>query len=197
MTKMTRTALYVILLGACTLAHGQGVPPLAGAKRFTTLIVETVFPYSVQPYASHAPLSLAEVPHTQASPEATLLEMLASMRSGDWGWNSSLWAPDSIKEMNARDLASHTTPADWVKRWRQRPPYAYQLLSRVEYGKYVLIHYEQKAAGAKKGSSDTMALENIGGKWYLTQALAADPILMHWNAPSGRVQVAPNTLFNK
>jgi hypothetical protein len=60
------------------------VPPLAGAKRYTTLIVESVFPFSVQPYAPHAQLSLADVPHTQASPEATLLEMLALMRSGDW-----------------------------------------------------------------------------------------------------------------
>jgi hypothetical protein len=42
-----------------------------------------------------------------------------------------------------------------------------------------------------------MALENVGGKWYLPQALAADPILMRWNAPGGRIQVAPNTLFNK
>lgn len=197
MKKMTGTMLCVILLGASALAHSQAVPPLAGAKRYTTLIVESVFPFSVQPYAPHAQLSLADVPHTQVSPEATLLEMLASMRSGDWNWNSSLWSPESSKQMAARDAASHTTSADWIKRWKQRPLADYRLLNRVEYGKYVLIEYEEKAAGAKKGASDTMALENIGGKWYLTQALAADPILMQWNAPGGRIQVAPNTLFNK
>lgn len=170
---------------------------LSGAKHFKTLIVEAVYPYSIEGYKPHRLPDLAAVTRSQQTPELTMIEMFASMRNGDWNWNSSLWSPESLKKMNARDAAAGKTAQDWLKQWRKEADRSYRLLNRIEYGKYVLIEFEAKEPSGKLSYRDTMALEKIDGKWYLTQALAADPILTQWNSENRRVQVAPNTLFDK
>jgi hypothetical protein len=198
LNRLTHYFAGTLVLAVCMLAYAQSSDmQLSGAKRYKTLAVETVYPYSIESYQSSPPLVLSGVSHTQATPEITMVEMFASMRGGDWTWNSSLWSPESLKEMDTRDRAAGKKPSDWIKLWQQEANRTYHLLNRIEYGKYVLIEYEAKEASGKKAIQDTMALEKIGEKWYLTQALAADPILMHWNNPAGRTQVAPNTLFKK
>ncbi len=126
-----------------------------------------------------------------------MVEMMSSMKAKDFNWNSTLWSPNSLKDMQARDEKRGKKPADWIKSWEREAAFTYTLLNRVEYGKYVLIEYQATNAEGKSAYKDTMALEKINGKWFLTQALAADPVLAHWNEPSGRVQVASDTIFNK
>ena len=55
----------------------------------------------------------------------------------------------------------------------------------------MIIEYEIDTGQAK--TKDSIALEKINDSWFLTQALANDPILMHWNNPKSRIQVAPSS----
>lgn len=168
-----------------------------GQPRLSALIVETVHPLTISQYSQPAPIVTVARRGTQGSPEDVLVEMISSMKAKDFAWNSSLWSSESLKQMQARDAARGKQPADWIKTWEKEAGLSYSLLHRIEYGKYVLIEYEAKNPAGKSAYKDTMALEKIGGKWFLTQALAADPVLMHWNAPGGRVQIAPDAVFDK
>lgn len=198
MIKFIRIFIAMVTLSFCAMTYAQNNEiELSGAKRYTTLVVETAYPFSIESYKPHSPISLLGVSHSQLTPELTIIEMLTSMRAGDWNWNSSLWSPESLKQMNARDKASRRSPSDWITLWQKNANRKYQLFNRIEYGKYVLIEYgEVQEDRSKKAYRDTIALEKIDGKWYLTQELASDPISMHWNNTAGRIQIAPNTLFN-
>lgn len=198
MNKVVSILAGLLTASVCSATHAQDVDvPRSGDKRFTTLIVETVYPYSIESYKPHPILDLKTVARSQKTPELAMVEMFASMRSADWNWNSSLWSPESLKMMSARDAAAGRTPEYWQKLWRAASDRNYQLLNRIEYGKYVLIEYEAKDSMGKRVFLDTMALKKIDDKWHLTQELAADPILMHWKNSGKRVQVAPNTIFNR
>lgn len=119
--------------------------------------------------------------------------MLSSMRAKDWDWNSSLWTKESLEQMKSRDAARNKTPSDWIKTWAQEDSLSYRAMTRIDYGKYVLVEYAAVKSDGHQAYKDTIALERFEGRWALTQALAADPVLMNWNAPSGRVQVSPST----
>ncbi len=194
--------LLCALLAAPVLAQQpkKEVSPEFGVSqaRLTTLVVETVYPMKVMSYEGQRII----VPRKRgtksgATPEDVLVDMVSSIKAKDFEWNSALWTPASLAGMKQRDAANGKTPADWIKLWENDATRSFELLTRVEYGKYVLIEYSVKESTGKQVYKDTIATEKLNGKWYLTQALAADPLLMHWNAPGGRVQVAPDTVFNK
>jgi hypothetical protein len=67
--------------------------------------------------------------------------------------------------------------------------------TRVDFGRYVLLAYVLRdVASGQIVVKDTLAFEQEDGAWKLTQALARSPLLSNWNAPNGRVQVAPDAL---
>jgi hypothetical protein len=194
---------FVLMLGASALLHAQPqAPEVSPAVKlappvFRGLTVETVYPLKVAKYLEPTRIELRSRPGSTATPEDTLIEMVSSMVAQDFQWNSRLWTPESLKGMAAHDAARGRTPADWVKTWAKYKSLSFYFATRVEYARYVLIEYEAKAPDGSMAFKESMGFEKVGNSWLLTQALAADPVLLHWDNPSGRVQVAPEALFTK
>lgn len=196
--EITVASMLWLTFGATLAQNVTEVPTKykTSDSKFLTLIVETVYPYKVETYAPGTNIPIVgKALNKQDLPEDTVSALLSSMKAKDWDWNSQLWTPDSLKEMAMKDKQKGTTPQDWLKVWSKEANYQYVYVSRVLYSKFVLIEYEAQSVNGKKVYRDSIAMEQINGKWYLTQKLAADPILTHWNNPSGRVQAAPNNLF--
>jgi hypothetical protein len=170
-------------------------------QQFKILIVETAYPYKLSKYAP--PMTIAFVREKAAisyeTPEDALISFFSSMNAKDFQWNSETWTDTSLRGMEARDLATKTSPDDWVAGWEKSyVGRQIELVSRIEYAKYVLIEYRMLPRSPnEKVFEDTLALTQENGRWKLTQELAADPMLTYWKTPNNRVQVAPNSLFNK
>lgn len=194
-------AMALMVLSGAALAQGSTANPQSHypieTARLTNLIVETVYPLKVAKYQTQEPLAPRTRSMSQATPEDVIVEMVSSMKAKDFNWNSALWDAESLKSMQARDAERGKKPSDWAKGWEREAQRSFVMLNRIEYGKYVLIEYEARNPDGKTAYKITMALQKVNGKWFLTQALSADPVLMHWNAPTGRVQIAPDTVFNK
>lgn len=166
--------------------------------KYSTLIVETVYPYKSESYVTKSfVIPINKTSYKQSTPEDVLSAMIASIKAKDWECNSSLWTPESIKDMIAKDKVANKKKEDWLRDWDKEINRNFIFLTKIQYGKYVLIEYEAQESNAKSIYRDTIAFEKINDKWYLTQKLAADPILMHWNNPKGRIQIAPDKLFDK
>ena len=159
---------------------------------FKTLIVETALPFTLVQYTPQVAVVPGEKKGAGAEPEHTVFQMFSAMRAADYDWNFSLWSQPSQVLMRKREAASGEGKEYWEKWWRRSGGRNYSLTSKISYGKYVIINYEFAHGSQGKKSEDNIALEQIDRKWYLTQVLAADPIMMHWASPTGRVQVMPN-----
>jgi hypothetical protein len=196
------TGVLVALCASGLLQAQPQTAPVSPAVRlapalFRGLIVETVYPLKVSKYVETTRIELRTQSGSTATPEDTLIEMISSMKARDFAWNSKLWTPASRQDMAAHDAAQGRTPGDWTRAWPKYPTLSFWFVTRIEYGKYVLIQYEAKQADGTTALKDTMAFEKVGNSWLLTQALAADPVLLHWDEPTGRVQIAPDSLFRR
>jgi hypothetical protein len=134
---------------------------------------------------------------SQATPEDVMAAMVSSMRAGDVAWNDSLWAPGSLAEMKRKDAATGQDASYWRRVWAEERNDKYFLTNRIEYGKYVMVQFEARRGEGRPTVDDNMIFEKIGGRWYLTQSLAADPVPPNWKSATGRIQVAPDALFNR
>jgi len=195
---------FVMVAGLMALpAYAQAPAPAAeppakvGAATYRGFVVETVYPLKIASYLAPTAITPRARPGSMATPEDTIIEMASSMKARDFAWNSRLWTPASLRDMTARDAAAGKTPAYWAESWQKYANLTFHFTTRIDYAKYVLIQYEVKEPGGNTVLKDTMALEQVGKTWFLTQALAADPVVTHWSDPRGRVQVAPEALFNK
>jgi hypothetical protein len=188
-----------LMAGGIGQAHASGPDAYpVSAPQYRTLVVETVFPYAVAKYTPPVAMPAAAVDGTpRSTPESVLFQMAAAMQAADYDRAIALWTPESQQLMHQREQASGQGKQHWQQLWRSTVRKNYQLLSRVSYGNYVLIEYQYQLGPAATVVTDTMALEQRDGSWYLTQALAADPMLLHWNNPAGRVQVLPDCYLSK
>lgn len=190
----TSTWMFLGCLAACNLsAHaGEG-----GTERFRTLTVETVYPFKQTDF--DPPLSLGALkPSADVDPLATLQRHFAAMRSGDVDAFLSTWTASARHQLAARQLAGDAARAAAVERWTKVLAGREAVLeTRVDFGRYVLLAYRLRdGASGQIVVKDTVAFEQEDGAWKLTQALARSPLLLNWNAPNGRVQVAPDALVD-
>lgn len=173
-----------MLLGcllACNLsAHADG----SGTERFRTLTVETVYPFKQTDF--DPPVALAA--HKQSAdsdPMTTLQRHFAAMRSGDVDAFLSTWTRSARSQLAAQRWSKVLTGREAA------------VETRVDFGRYVLLAYVLRdSASGQIVVKDTLAFEQEDGAWKLTQALARSPLLSSWNAPNGRVQVAPDALVD-
>lgn len=191
-----------LLMTAAANAQQPSAPaPLQGGgpPTFKTLIVETVHPYSLTTLQPAQPVALVKsrAAASFSAPEHTLAAHFSAMVTHDFDWFLSTWSAEAQPLVTRREKASgktrEATFASWDRMLKGRE---IKLLSWIVYGKYVLIDYGIFVNGqAEPVFSDTVALKPEGGGWKLTQELAADPILLGWKAPNGRLQVAPESLM--
>ncbi len=200
-----RRTLFLAAILGCAAAAAQPPKPVhkagvaLGTPAYRALTVEMVYTYSVTPYAP----ALRVVPvepalASYATPEDALIANLSSLAAANFAWNNQTWTVPSVQEMEKRDKEQGETAAKWEARWKTLyVGKRFELLNRIDYSKYVLIEYRVTAQAGGAPIVDTASLVKEGGLWKLTQELAADPILVHWNSPQRRVQVAPASLFSK
>ena len=119
-------------------------------KSYKTLIVETVYPYSVTAYSPPVAVpSDTQKADDRETPEIAFFKFIASMKTINHSWNNSLWSPQSQVSMRQRELASSQDKGYWERLWRSQTTFKYTLLNRVEYSNYVIIEYEIDAEQKK------------------------------------------------
>ena len=65
-----------------------------------------------------------------------------------------------------------------------------EFLSKIEYGKYILIEARLLDSKGVRKDQDTFAFENEDGRLKLTQDLADDPVMCCWKNASNRIRRA-------
>ena len=170
-------------------------PSPASVREFRTLTVETVYPFAVTPYSRPNAITPNFLISLRTIPEDTVVQLFSSMIKGDWDWNSSLWTRESLALMREKDSIRGLAPQHWLGVWARRRLWTYELVSRIEYGKYVLIAYAAYDETKKSVESDTLVLTKVEEQWFLTQELLDDPVVDNWDAPNRRVRRAPNSLI--
>lgn len=187
------TACFLTLL--CT--QGANAQQL-GPTSFKTVVVETVLPFSVRAY--QPTFILPEVKRTLGgnflAPEDAISAFFGSLRAADYQWNETTWTRFS-REFNSRKNAeSGLIAKDWEARWsKQFSDKKIELLSRIDYDKYVILEYQATVASTGQiTETDTLVLEREGDSWLLTQALVDNPITFAWKTSGKRLQLGPNTV---
>jgi len=187
------------VFGSATWSKDIAAGATLSLPSFKALTIETIAPYTVYQYTPPYLIKMIEsaAAARYSTPEETLIAFFSSMTKGDVVWNNEMWTIESLSLMKQRDKAEGKTDETWRKQWLDSFPYVnVRLLNRIEYASYVLIEYEVIKKADAKSKTDTLALIKRGDRWFVTQELASDPILLHWKFP-GRVQAVPKTFFNK
>lgn len=201
MSKANPTCFAIFAGALLTVATAVAAQePALSTPDIRNLIVERIYPYTVQKYTP--PFALPEAAPSRgaaSTPEEALACYFSSMKEGDFGWNNSCWTAESVSLMRQLDARNRRTPAQWVAEWRSfYPARDIVLLHRIEFARFVLIEYQtRRRDGAGSVTSDTLALTKAGDGWKLTQELADDPIMTHWRSDKPRVQLPPASLFSK
>jgi len=201
---MNKTLLLGFFLYICALTNvvaqiGPASP--AAPALYKNMIVETVYPLKVQQYSPNKKLVLLadQAKASYSHPEETLQAHFSAMAELNFEWFLTTWDSQSANQITKKNRELNRDSSYWTGLWKKMlAGRDVELTHWVNYGRYVLIAYRIKAMNAtEKEFSDTVALTKEGNYWKLTQELANDPILTYWNAPSGRVQRAANTLVKK
>jgi hypothetical protein len=195
--RIGRVSMTVILSLITVGTFGQS-NSAADSKVYKTLIVETVYPFSVVKIVppERVPISSVVAGGEYKEPVDTLRAHFSAIKALDFDRFMGTWDRQSRDVMLKKDLAAARGSEYWRGRWRAANVGTdLLLLNRVEYGRYVIYQYQIDVGG--KPFVDSIALIREDGNWKLTQELATDPILLNWNNPTGRVQVAPMTIPNK
>ena len=163
------------------------------------LIVETVHTLKVTPYVAPNRISLVakEADAKVDSAEGALTAHFSAMKVGSTDWFLRTWVSSSSESTKLRMFKggknSQAVAAQWAKNFT--PNTSIELVNQVEVGSFLLIEYRFMRGKAVE-LQDTVALKKTAQGWRLTQELASDPILSHWNEPTGRVMV-PSELLQR
>ena len=195
----TNTILTVIvtssnLFFSISDAFAQIAEP-SSKKIYKSLIVETVYQYTLTKLVPSEKLSLdtTDVAITFPEHQDVIRAHFAAIRNLNYSQFLNTWDKPSRDLMFQKDQMAGYDSKYWIERWRSvamGPDIV--LLNRIEYQQYVIYHYQAHLRG--KPFEDSIALVREGKNWNLTQALSTSPILNNWNAPNGRIQVAPTLL---
>ena len=169
----------------------------AATKNNRTLVVETVYPFVVTKIlpVKVVPLASPSEATSTATPEDLFSRHFGAIRSGDYGTFIATWEASATAMMAEKDRKAGRGASYWLERWRAtRLGGEVKLLNLVEYGKYSIYQYRIEVNG--KPFTDSLAIVRTIDGWRFTQELASNPILTYWDAPGGRIQVAPPTLVD-
>jgi hypothetical protein len=204
MNKYTKTtclqllhfSIYFIVCISTSFAQEKNSDAI---KIYKTLIVETVYPYSVTKIlpAEKITLNFDKPINLFQEPQDAIRAHFSAIKALDFERFLNTWDKTSKKLILDKNLINKKDSNYWKDLWRDTNIGSnLSLLHRIEYGSYVIYQYQIEIQGGKL-FSDSVALIRENDGWLLTQALANDPILMNWNNSLGRIQIAPLTLLNK
>lgn len=203
---MNKMFAFFVIFGGLTMptAFAQDIEKprlLADTAQNKTLVVEQVFPYTLIRYKPLTKLNLlkSRSEESYSGPEDALRSHFSSMHAKDYDWFLGTWSAASKQQMQLQNHSRGRDAAFWVAAWgKALSGKQIELTSWLNYGKYVLIEYRiVSGTGDTNSFTDTIAMVKEKNQWKLTQELSADPILSHWNSPSGRVQIPSNTAISK
>lgn len=167
--------------------------------RQINVIEEIIHPAKVSAYEPKLILGQVKKEVTDAaSPEAVVLNWLSAMQSGSYAKTLAFWDVESQQKISAQNTATKKTPSNWESEWRTlySQNKTINLLNRIEYGSYVLIDYSISKDNQLE-SSETVALQQVGGKWVLTLALSESVIMQGWKTPDKRIRRLPKFAYQK
>jgi len=191
-----RFALLTIILMICVSgeasAQSQTIPdtPFPTAPAVTNKIVaEDEYAFAVRRY--DPPVEVKTVAREKASyrtPEATTVALISAMSAQDFEWFRSLWDAGSLRIMEARDNELNQDRKFWTSAWeRALKDRKVELTDRIESGDYVFIAYRLvPIAGSAEVVELITALKSQAGRWFATQELSTDPVLLYWKTPNVR-----------
>jgi hypothetical protein len=191
--------LFCFALGILSLAGPAAaqVDSSTAKKTYRSLVVETVYPFAVTNIspAKVLPLSSMQDAVSTGTPEDLFRRHFGAIRKGDYESFIATWDSSSTAMMAEKDRKAGRGQTYWLERWRTtRLGGEVSLLNLVEYGRYSIYQYRIEVNG--KPFTDSVALVRTADGWRFTQDLANSPILTYWDAPGGRIQVAPPTLVD-
>lgn len=197
------SATFSWLLALTLMAAGAGAQratelpqPIfsTSAPRIENVVEELMYFYRhmrYEPAVVVAPVAKAGASYD--SPEAAVIARISAMIAGDVAWWRDTWTADARQMMEARDRQLGRGADHWPARWHEVLEGArVELTDRIETGQYVLIAYRVVPPGGQTADAPPLVsiavLEQVGGRWLGTQALAEDPVLHYWNRPGFRVK---------
>jgi hypothetical protein len=184
--RVSGYASIVLLAALSTTAAAQELR--LGTPTMKSLQVEYSHVFTVKPYEGQPVFSSAQANTLPAqSPERQLLSYFAAMGNAEVERAMNFWTTASRTMIRAQNSKISTEQLQQSMRG-MFGGVSSQLIQRIDYGRFVLIEVQFQRADGKPGLLETYALEQEGGKWRLTQALADDPVMCCWNNPTGRVQ---------
>lgn len=175
------------------------MPKSGGRPIYKTLIVETIYPFSVIKFDApiNIPILKGRANASYGSPEDAVISQFSAMIGGNYEWFKETWTISSWQMMQETDKRNNRGSDFWLDLWRKNlASKSIQLTSWVNYGSYVLVEYQLVDKGVKSGIG-VVALIKEGGQWKATQDLSKDPIFLNWKSSTGRIQVPPDTLLIK
>lgn len=130
--------------------------------------------------------------------EAAVLNWLSAMQNGSYTKALAFWDAESQQKISTQNTATKKTPSNWESEWRTlySQNKTISLLNRIEYGSYVLIDYSISKNNQLE-TSETVALQQVGGKWVLTLALSESVIMQGWKTPDKRIRRLPKFAYQK
>lgn len=138
------------------------------------------------------PLLVERLENTKAnttSPENLVISWVAAMAGLDYENATKLWDKESISLMSGLNRAQNKDAGYWIESWRQSfSGRKLSLKNKITYGQYVLIEYELLGQQGLPEFSETVAVRQQDGFWYLTLDLADSPVVNGWKKANERVR---------
>ena len=205
MRKRVLTVFSLIVLPLLTMANDLKAPALpkdvvvkASVK---ALVVEQTYLMKVYRLDKPLKLSIDQFPEERARtiyPHAVLQEQYAAMKAGDYSRFMQTWTVVSQKQINDRNDKANRRPEFWLNAWsKSLKEISLEVRTLIAYGRFTLVEYALVDAQGRETAKDTVAFVMEQSRWLMTQELASDPVLAHWDHPLGRVQVPPSSMIPK
>lgn len=190
-------AIALFLMTSVSIAREIQMPKSGGTPVYKTLIVETIYPFSLIEFKSPIDVQVLQERSraSYSSPEEALSAHFSAMIKGDFDWFKETWTTSAWVSMQEANKKNNRGSEFWLGMWRKSlAEKHFQLVNWINYGSYVLVEYQLVGKNGKTGSG-IVALIKEQGDWRVTQDLAKDPIFLNWKNPLGRIQVPADSIF--
>lgn len=168
------------------------------SKKRLFVINENKYDYVVEKLQTNKPLEISSTYMSLDTPENALLSVLGTMKRGDVDTFKSLNDPNRVIRMESSLKAFNMDFNSITKSWESSFKQNFYISHRIKYKKYVMFVIQR----AKKGEpfvsnedevtllkADLFAMENLGGKWRLTDGPKNDPVFCCWYTRDGKPEI--------
>ncbi len=187
-------AILFLILVSIHPSAAQNAQPRLTDPEIKKVVISNSYYFTIRYY--RPPLKVTPITSATASyltPQLAAVAFISAMSSGDFTWWRSIWTKDSNALMDKVDKEQSQPPDFWVGKWRQifsgRDTY---LDAQIQTGEFFIMVYRTVTPGTdlSKPSNDELAVpfKKDGNRWYATQELSEDPVLLYWNMPDIKIE---------